>query len=144
MGQRLSLAGARISPWVRRDFEGFLLGAAIFAVASIAVPAAWARVSPVLCTVNPPVQRFPGFACATLGSVSTVLWLGPAALPAIALTSGGMSIELVRLFSAAVVGLLAAGLFIAFGRRKGFWVFSATSLVLVAALTVVTITLAVW
>ncbi len=144
MGQKPQLAAAMISPSVRRGIEGFLLGAVIFAVASIAAPAAWKSVSPVLCTVNPPAQRFPGFACTTLGSVSIVLWLGPAALPANALSSGEMSLGLVQLVSAAIVGLLAAGLFVALGRRKGFWVFSATSLVLIAAFTLVTISFAVW
>ncbi len=133
-----------ISPSVRRGLEGFLLGAAIFAVASMAAAPAWQAVSPSLCKVNPPVRRFPGFACTALGSASFVLWMGPAALPANALPSGARSIGLVRVASAAFVGLLAAGLFAGLGRRKGLLVFLAATLVLVAVFTVVTIPFVMW
>jgi len=65
-------------------------------------------------------------------------------LAANVLPSGARSIGLVRVASAALVGLLAAGLFATLGRRKGFWVFLAATLVLVVAFTVVTIPFVVW
>ena len=133
-----------ISPSVRRGLEGFLVGVALFAAASIAAPAAWRSVSPVLCQVHPPERRFPGFACTVLGSAAAVLWLGPVALPLHVLSPGGLSIGLIRLISAAVAGLFGAGLFGWLGRRKGFWVFLAASAGLLAVSTILTIPLAVF
>ncbi len=133
-----------ISPSVRRGLEGFLVGVALFAAASIVAPAAWSSVSPVLCQVHPPERRFPGFACTVLGAAAAMLWLGPVALPLHIMSSGEMSIGLIRLISAAAAGLLGAGLFAWLGRRKGFWVFLAVSAGLIALSTILTIPLAVF
>jgi len=124
------------------SFLGFLLGAAIFAVLSLAAIPAWQAISPGLCRIHPPEQRFPSLACTILGSLASVLWLGPAGF-IMEILSWEAPLAVARLVSGLFVALFSASLFLALGRRRGLIAFLLSSIVFVGILTILVVPLAV-
>jgi hypothetical protein len=128
---------------IRRGLQGFLLRTAIFAVLSIAALPTWQAVSPQLCRISPPEQRFPGFTCTILASLSFVLWLGPVGF-IMGILSWETPLVVARLASGLLVALLSASLFLALGRRRGLIVFLLSFFALVGILAIVAVPFAVW
>lgn len=120
---------------------GFVIGVLIFVVLSALAPPVHDALSPDLCRIHPPEQRFPGFGCLLISALMPVLWLGPvgAALPL--LGAGPVSLPLVRAGSGCVMGLMGAILFGRMGRRRGLLAFLGISGALLLIFTAAALTL---
>jgi hypothetical protein len=122
---------------LRLGAEGFLLGIAASSLLSIAAPLLLAPLTARLCYPLPPGQHFPPFPCVFLEALVFVLWPGPSALVWHVLLPSAATLTGVRATSAILVGLLSAGLWTAYGRRKGSAALLIISLALIVVLTVV-------
>lgn len=107
----------------RRAVDGFLLGAIAFLLVSVAAYPVGQALSPHLCSIHLPAQRFPGFACTIVSATAAALWLGPVGLIVHGLGWDSPNVTTVRLASAGGVGLVAAALVGRLGMRRGLIAF---------------------
>jgi hypothetical protein len=129
---------------LRRAVVGALCGGGAFVVLSIAAPAVWKEVSPLLCRVSPPDSPFPSGACMILTALASALWLGPFVLAGRLPGLGSLPIPWLQAGSVILCGMLAGGLFLALGERKGALLFLAISAGAIALCSAVALTMAFW